>query len=274
MRRSLSFFRDTQILKVSRLKVPCALAALTVLAREHTDCTGFKSEGPLCSSGAHCPYSGTRSFSRRQRCSPVLYRQQHLQKLVHCQGYLCIHFFWPTSFMWNVRCGVVAGSMWLSCVSGRNVSRLQALQACKNEVYLLPKQLDEIEVILHFHALGAVLIVLTREHIMAVPRLKDLSRVSTTVNVDSVVDGSGWLSCVSGRKHSCLRSASLFPQRVTSTTSLFGPHGYGRCARVFIAEAEASCLRSASLFLQGVTSTSLSTWKPVLVRRSLSLFRN
>ena len=35
-----------------------------------------------------------------------------------------------------------------------------------------------------------------------------------------------------------------------------------------------SCLRSASLFPQGVTSTSLSTWKPVLVRRSLSLLRN
>ena len=40
--------------------------------------------------------------------------------------------------------GVVDGSMWLSCVSGRNLSKLQALQACKNEVYLLPKQLDEI----------------------------------------------------------------------------------------------------------------------------------
>ena len=91
----------------------------------------------------------------------------------------------------------------------------------KNEIYLLQKQLDEIEVTLHFHALGAELIVLTREHIMVVSRLKDLPRVSTTVNVDSVVDGSGWLSCVSGRKHSCLRSASLFPQRVTSTTSLW-----------------------------------------------------
>ena len=70
--------------------------------------------------------------------------------------------------------GVVDGSMWLSCVSGRNLSKLQALQACKNEVYLLPKQLDEVVAQLYFHALGAELNVLTREHIICVSRLKGL----------------------------------------------------------------------------------------------------
>ena len=70
--------------------------------------------------------------------------------------------------------GVVNGSMWLSCVSDRNLSKLQALQACKNEVYLLPKQLDDVVEKLHSHALGAELNVLTRENITCVSRLKSL----------------------------------------------------------------------------------------------------
>ena len=70
--------------------------------------------------------------------------------------------------------GVVDGSMWLSCVNGHNVSRLQAFQACKNQVYLSPKQPDEIVEKLQFYALDAELNVLTREHILCVSRMKDL----------------------------------------------------------------------------------------------------
>ena len=70
--------------------------------------------------------------------------------------------------------GVVDGSMWLSCVSGRHVSRLQAFQACMNEVYLAPKQPDATVEKLQFYALGAELNVLTRQHTKCVSRLNDL----------------------------------------------------------------------------------------------------
>ena len=50
--------------KVATLHVPVLDAALTVLIQEHTDSQGSKVEGPLCSCGAHCPYSGTHSFSQ------------------------------------------------------------------------------------------------------------------------------------------------------------------------------------------------------------------
>ena len=45
--------------KVATLHLPVLGAALTVPIQEHTDSQSFEVEGPLCSCGAHCPYSGT-----------------------------------------------------------------------------------------------------------------------------------------------------------------------------------------------------------------------
>ena len=46
--------------------------------------------------------------------------------------------------------------------------------ACKSDVYLLPEQLDEDMATLHLLAVGAVVTILTHEHIILVPRLKVL----------------------------------------------------------------------------------------------------